>query len=102
MVFQSSAVKQLRETLRPKAIKAAQEKAERLTAVIGQKMAKRCDRRSQRRRTCLSECLRSLWPVATFTGLVSLRPSDTTGGPAGIAPETITVSSSVTVWFDLP
>ena len=101
IVFQSSAVKKLRETLRPKAIQAAKDKAELLTAAIGQKIGKAV-------RIEESNSGGSAYPRAAdpfdLPSPASYRyvPSDTSAGPAGIAPELITVSASVTVWFELP
>jgi len=101
IVYQSSAVKKLRETLRPKAIIAAKEKAELLTGAIGQKIGKAV-------RIEESGGGGPSYPSAAnpfdLPSPVSFRyaPSDTPLGPAGIAPELITVSVSVTVWFELP
>jgi len=99
VVFQASAVKKIRETLRPKAIQAAREKAEALTAAIGQKIGKAV--RIEEAGGEGSSYPRASSPFDLPSTMYRL-PGEASGGPVGIAPETITVSSSVTVWFELP
>jgi uncharacterized protein YggE len=99
IVFQSSTVKRLRETLRTKAIQAAKDKAILLTSAIEQKIGKavRIEEASSS-----GPSYPSYDPSLPSPASYRYAPSDTSGGPASIAPELITVSASVTVWFELP
>jgi uncharacterized protein YggE len=98
IAFQTSALKKLRETLRTKAIVAAKDKAEALTAAISQKIGKAI--RIEESNSDGSSSHDPFGPARPSA--YRYAPPETTVGAVGIAPESITVSSSVTVWFELP
>lgn len=100
IVFQSSGVKKLRETLRTKAIIAAKEKAELLTGAIGQKIGKAVRIEEANGGSGHPYAADPFGPAMPAS--YRYAPSETSTGPAGIAPELITVGASVKVWFELP
>ncbi len=100
--YQISSAKKLRERMRTDAILAAKVKAELLTAAIGQKIGKavRIEEASGGGESGLPYAADPFGsPMPSIFRYV---PSDSPHGAASIAPETITVSASVTVWFELP
>jgi hypothetical protein len=95
MGYQNTAQKKIQDTLRTKAIQAAREKAEALTFALGQKIGKaiRIEESGSGYTTPAA--------YAAYPSAYSAPPVYVVGG-LGQTPEQITVSASVTVWFELP
>lgn len=91
--YQNTSQKKIQETLRTKAIQAAREKAEMLTAALGQKIGKAI--RIEESGSGLPSPGYGAYPVYSTPAVYVV-------GGLGQAPEQITVSANVTVWFELP